>query len=73
MESRALQRRPIDDRRAVGELKAVSATPWSLRNTSEPSRIDFGDETEKHEAPAENTPIVPRKLKITMGTLRDFG
>ncbi len=73
VESRAIQRRPLEDRWRVEELKAVSATPWSIRNVDEPSTIDFGAETEKNDVPTESTPIIPRRLKITMGTLRDFG
>ena len=73
VESRAIQRRPLEDRWKVEELKAVSATPWSLRSVEKPSVIDFGIEKEKHDLPSESAPIVPRRLKITMGTLREFG
>ena len=57
----------------VDELKAVSATPWTLRNIEEPVTIEFGADKEKHDDAAEASPMVPRRLKITMTTLKEFG
>ena len=63
----------MEDRWRVEELRGVSATPWTLRSTDAPSSTDFGAETEKHAAIAEAPALVPRRLKITMTTLKEFG
>ncbi len=73
VESRALQRRPMEDRWKAEELEAVTATPCSLRNIDAPDSTEFGDKKAKYDVPLENAPMVPRRLKITMKTLQEYG
>ena len=73
MKTRAMQRLPFENRWNVDNLKNIVVTPWSLRMPAAPERIDVGPAVEKHKPPIEEVVSNPRRLKITMKTLTDYG
>ena len=73
IKSRALQRLPFENRWDGEKLKAISVTPWSLRAATAPPRVDVGPAVEKHAEPAPDVPPIPRRLKITMKVLQEYG
>ena len=54
-------------------LGKITVTPWSLRAVKSPDRIELGEEVEKHANVEEESLANPRRLKITMKTLKDYG
>ena len=72
-ESRAVQRKPAQEKWDSVALEKIQVTPWSLRTVDAAVRVDLGAEVAGHPlAPAEG-PSLARRLKITKHTLRDFG
>ena len=72
VESRAVQRRPMEQRWDRAAVESLTITPWSLRETSGAKRVELGEEAPKHDV-AEDKVLVPRRLNITMTLLRQFG
>ncbi len=70
---RSVLRRPIPDRWDAESLKAITATPWSLRSRSAPERIELGPAVERHEATQDDAVPMPRRLKITLKVLEEYG
>ncbi len=73
VESGSITRKPMETRWDGDALEKVVSTPWSLRESAEAVKVDFGAEVPKHPAPEEAEPPLPRRVKITMNTLREFG
>ena len=73
VESRAVCRVPMETRWDAEQLKNVSCTPWSLRSVRTAQRVDFGDPVERALKADEPVAANPRRLKITMDTLREHG
>ena len=73
MKTRAMQRLPFENRWESEKLKAINVTPWSLRAATAPPKVDVGPAVEKHAEPTPDIPPLPRRLKITMKTLQEYG
>ncbi len=71
--TRSLLRRPIADRWSAEAITGITATPWSLRTSEAPRRVELGDRVEKHEDLPDAQVPMPRRLKITLKTLEDYG
>ena len=72
VESRAVTRRPMEDRWKSELVEAITATPWTTRPRAQAVRVDLGDAVDAHPAhPAQ--PSLPRRLKITMKMLEQHG
>ncbi len=72
VDSRSVQRLPLQDRWDAEKLKAITSMPWSLRTRTAPS-VEFGEPVEKDPKPKDDAPPVARRLKITKETLRKYG
>jgi len=72
-ETRAVQRKPAQEKWDSVALEKVQVTPWSLRTTDEAVRVDLGAEVSGHPAAAAEGPTLARRLKITKHTLRELG
>lgn len=70
---RPSKRLPCQDRWNGDKLKAITVTRWSLRVAAAPVRVDVGPPVVKHDEPKPDTPPIPRRPKITMKTLADYG
>ena len=66
---RSLLRRPGADRWSAERLKAITATPWSLRASSSPAAMELGQPVAKDAPSADDAIPLPRRLKITMKIL----
>ncbi len=73
MKTRALQSRPMSERWDAEAVKAITCTPWSLRPRPGVVRVEMGPPVEQHEPAAPAAPALPRRFKITMKILRDYG
>ena len=73
VKTRGLMRRPLADRWHPEVLEKITVTPWSLRAIKSPDRIELGEEVEKHANVEEESLANPRRLKITMKALKDYG
>ena len=73
IKTRSILRRPIADRWRAEDIKAITATPWSLRAPKRAIRVELGDAVPRHEPQPTGDLPVPRRLKITMKILNDFG
>ncbi len=73
IKTRSILRRPYADRWRAEDIKAITATPWSLRAPKEPVRVDLGEAVPRHEPQPTGDLPVPRRLKITMKLLNEFG
>ena len=70
---RSIMRRPMEDRWNAEQLKSIRTTPWNLRITTAPVRVDMGDRVPAH-APGRDEPVPQaRRLKITLQILKDYG
>jgi hypothetical protein len=70
---RSILRRPEADRWDEAKLQGVKATPWSLRATSSPAAMELGQPVPKDAPPQDDAVPLPRRLKITMKVLEEFG
>ncbi len=73
IKARSLLRRPLADRWNAETIKAIVATPWSLRSVANPERIELGKPVEKDEKPQDEQIPMPRRLRITIKTLEEYG
>ncbi len=73
VESRSVQRRPIEDRWSRDAIEGITATPWSTRTVKPAQRSMLGDAVDEHLPLEEITAPVPRRLKITIQTVRKYG
>ena len=73
VKTRAINRLPFENRWNGDKIKAITVTPWSLRAVSAPARVEVGPAVEKHAEPAPDIPPLPRRLKITMKLLNEYG
>ncbi len=73
VESRAVQRVPFENRWSGEALKRVHATPWSLRPSGGARRVEFGETIVQHQRPDGPALANPRRLKITIETLKEHG
>ena len=72
VESRAVTRRPMDDRWKGELVESITDTPWTTRTRAPAVRVELGDAVDAHPAhPVQ--PSLPRRLKITMKMLRQHG
>ena len=71
--SRSLRRRPMADRWSPDELANVQSTPWDLRTTTEPERVDLGEAVPRDAALGDPALPTARRLKITKKVLDEFG
>ena len=69
---RGLNSRPFSERWDEKILQEITVTPWSLRRRELPRTVELGEPTEKHEPPQATAPSNPRRLKITMQTLKEY-
>ena len=65
VESRAVQRKPIEQRWLAETVEAVKVTPWSLRSSLEAKRVPFGEAVPELEKAEDKIPAA-RRLKNTM-------
>ena len=72
VESRAVQRRPMEQRWDRASIESLTTTPWNLRETADAKRVELGEEAPKHDVAEDKVPV-PRRLKITMKLLRQLG
>ena len=72
VETRAMQRKPMEHRWSKEAIESLKVTPWNLRSTHKAKRIELGEAVPKH-VHVDDKVVIPRRLKITMKTLREFG
>ena len=70
---RSLMRRPMADRWQAAQIKSIRTTPWTLRATAAPARIELGEHVAKHESGHDEHVPQARRLKITLQTLAEYG
>ena len=73
VESRALQRKPLQDRWSAEGIEAIASTPWSLRTREAAKRVPLGEDVEKHKVLEDDKVPIPRRLKITKYLLEQYG
>ena len=73
IKARSLLRRPLADRWNAETIKAIVATPWSLRSAANHERIELGKPVEKDEKPQDDQMPMPRRLRITLKTIEEYG
>ena len=73
VKSRALNSKPYEERWNREILENLSVTPWSLRVKSEPEKVPLGERVEKQQVNIKDVVTNPRRLKITMKVLQEFG
>jgi len=66
-------RRPEVDRWNMEKAKGIVATPWSLRASSAPAAMELGQPVAKDPVAPERAVPLPRRFKITMKILEEFG
>ena len=71
--TREPMRRPLPDRWNAEILKGISVTPWSSRRPTTASKAQLGDDVQTYPKPEHDVPSNPRRLKITMKTLKECG
>ena len=72
-ESRAVQRVPFEERWDHDKLEGITATPWTMRDRAKTVRMELGEHVDKHLPPEPDAPPLPRRLKITVQTLKLYG
>ena len=72
IKGRGLNSRPFEDRWDAKILENIVVTPWDLRPRAAPHAVELGEPIQKHEPPSAAAPSNPRRLKITMQTLREY-
>ena len=72
VKTRALNSRPEEERWNKDILENITVTPWSLRVKKDAERVPLGESVQK-EPNIRDVVINPRRLKITMKVLNDFG
>ena len=70
---RSLLRRPLGDRWDGERLRSIVTTPWCLRASSAPGRLELGPAVDAHKKGEEEKLPMPRRLKITLKTLEQYG
>ena len=73
IKTRSLLRRPYSDRWDAEGLQNLTVTPWNLRIAKTPEKIELGEAVERYEKPSSEPTLNPRRIKITMKTLHDYG
>ncbi len=73
IKARSILRRPFADRWRAEDLKGINVTPWSTRTIKEPTHVELGPEVEPHPQPEPEIAVNPRRLKITLKTLEQYG
>ncbi len=73
VKSRALNSRTHEERWDKEILANLTVTPWSLRIRTEAERIPLGEAVEKQQTDIKGVVTNPRRLKITMKILQEFG
>ena len=73
MESRSVQRRPMEDRWSRDGIEGITATPWSTRAVGPAQKSSLKDAVDEHPALEETAAPIPRRLKITLHTIRKYG
>jgi len=71
--SRALMRRPVENRWNIEAVAAVQCTPWSLRPTPEDPGVRLEPGLERHDAFPDAGPPLPRRFKILKDDLEEVG
>ena len=72
VKARALNSRNFQERWNKEVLAGITATPWSLRRREAPKAVELGDRVVEHDKPKDPLPSNPRRLKITLQTLREY-
>ena len=72
VKARGLSSRAYGDRWEDKILADITVTPWSLRRREEPRAVELGERVSKHEEPTAALPSNPRRLKITLQTLKQY-
>ena len=73
IKTRSVLRRPEGDRWDLEKIKGIVVTPWSLRASSAPGAMELGQRVAKEPAAPEDAVPLPRRFKITMEVLEEFG
>ena len=73
VESRAIQRKPMQDRWSAEDVESITSTPWTMRTREQARRVPLGEEVDKHKTGEDDKIPIPRRLKITKHTLAKYG
>ena len=71
--TRALMRKPYDERWNVENLQGITVVPWSTRTQERARAVPLGDDVEKDKPETSEEIPLPRRLKITMQVLERYG
>jgi hypothetical protein len=70
--TRAVTRRPVQNRYSIEEVEQLKATPWSMMDKPE-TAVHFEKVENKEDIPIRDTPAVPRRFRINVSDLETHG